>query len=384
MKLIEFEAKQLLRHAGLPVPRGQLVGPGDPVEARGPVAVKAQLTRGGRGKEGLVRLTSAADAPSACEQLLEIMTELGVPPLVLVEEQAEIDQECYLGWRIDDVRQAPVLMFSAVGGVDIEAQGRLSEYAVDPLRPVHVQDLLPMLMDGGLSGRSLGAVARFAAQSYRVFCEHEADLLEINPLAILPSGNVLALDAKMSLDENAAPRHGERRGYLSAGLQTAELSPLERRAAAANVTFVELPGRVAIFSGGAGLGMALVDALADAGPGAANFVDAAGGSSADVFQAMGRIVFERARRPDVDAIIMFFTLSATSLKSAVSGLLEFLDREPPPKPMVAGLLAAGAAEREMTLAQAREAFQSRGIRCVTTIDEAVSEVSKILDSMTVA
>jgi succinyl-CoA synthetase beta subunit len=126
--------------------------------------------------------------------------------------------------------------------------------------------------------------------------------------------------------------------------------------------------------------MALVDLLADEGMGAANFVDASGGSGSAVFAAIGELVFERAERPDVDAILMFFTLTATSLDTVVQSLLDLIDARPPPKPLVVGLIAAGAAERVLTLKQASSKFSDRGYVTVNDFDEAIGALKKIVPS----
>jgi succinyl-CoA synthetase beta subunit len=123
--------------------------------------------------------------------------------------------------------------------------------------------------------------------------------------------------------------------------------------------------------------MAILDILADAGMPAANFADASGGSGADVFESLGRIAFERAARPDVHAILMYFTLAATSVASVVRGIMRLLDAAPPPKPLVIGLLCSGAGEREMTFAQAQAAFAARGLRCEPGLPEALAALKQV-------
>ncbi|WP_439813811.1 ATP-grasp domain-containing protein [Zavarzinia sp. CC-PAN008] len=380
MLLIEADAKQMLEDAGLPVPgERSLYAPGDAVRTPGgPVAVKAQVLAGGRGKAGLVRLVDAAGTADAVAAVQALLAAQGTTALVMAERQIDIAQEYYLAWRIDDLEARPVLMFSPHGGVEIEAHGEsLRECPVDPLRPVRPQDLIPFFREAGVGGRTLGAIARFAADAFRLMQAVDADLVEINPLAVTPKGDLVALDAKVSLDDNADVRHHERARLVSDTLQRAGMTPLELRAAGQGFTFVELDGDVALFTGGAGLGMALVDMLADAGYRAADFVDAPGGSGTAIFGALSSLIFARAERDDVKAIILFLTLSATSLKGAVESILDLLKVQAPPKPLIVGLVATGAAEREMTRSQAQAAFEAQGHLCVTELDDAIAALRRI-------
>lgn len=365
MDIVEHEAKRLMRDAGLPVPHGAVLGPDDPVRADGPVVVKAQVPFGGRGKRGLVLPAEAADAADVVATVRARMRALGfAEPFVLVEPRLPATSECYLAWSIDDVAQAHVLSFSRHGGVDVESAAEApARIAFAPGHVPLAHDLVPFFAAAGVAGRTLAALCRFAVAAHRVYVQADATLLEVNPLAVTPRGDVVALDAKLSIDDNALGRHGEWARSHSVRLAALQSTDLERRAAADGFTYVELGGRIAVLSGGAGLGMALVDVLADAGRPAANFVDSSGGSGSAIIDRLGGLVLERAARDDVDAILMFYTLSATSLAGVVRGLLALFDRVPPPKPMVVGLLCAGAAEREMRFDEARALFEARGWRC---------------------
>jgi succinyl-CoA synthetase beta subunit len=373
MDLVEFDAKALLRDAGLPVPPGTVLGADDTVRIERPVVVKAQVPFGGRGKKGLVLPAGLTDAQAVIATVRERMRAAGfATPVLLLEDQIETAGECYLAWRIDDVTQSHTLSFSRSGGVDIESSAEPpAEMRFAPTRTPSAHDFLAFFELAGFSGRTLTALCRFAVASWRVYVQADAQLLEINPLAITPRGEVIALDAKVSVDDNARGRHLEWSRLHSAHLASAGMTELERRAAADGFTFVELTGETALLSGGAGLGMALVDLLADEGMPAANFVDASGGSGASMFDRLGRLVFERASRDDVKQILMYFTLSATSLVGVVRGLVALFDEVPPPKPMVVGLLTSGAAEREMSFEQARQIFESRGYRCARDLQEMI-------------
>lgn len=380
MNLVEFEAKRLLRAAGLPVPQGSVLRADETAVFDGACVLKAQIPVGGRGKLGLVLPAGATDGPAQLAMLRLRMREQGyADPVVLIERSINWQRECYLAWGVDDVEQSYALYFSPRGGIEVESYGGALEML--HFEPSHVpaaHDFVAFFLRAGFTGRAVGALCRFACASWRVFVQNDAQLVEINPLAVLESGDVMALDAKIVLDDNARPRHGEWAGLYSAELADGDATDLERRAARLGFTFVELEGTVAVLAGGAGVGMAILDVLADAGTPAANFADASGGSGESMFEELGRITFERATRPEVTAILMYFTLAATSVASVVKGVMKLLDSAQPPKPLVIGLLCSGAGEREMTFAQAQAAFAARGLRCVAGLDEVMEALQQTL------
>ncbi|WP_077001638.1 ATP-grasp domain-containing protein [Variovorax sp. KK3] len=380
MNLVEFEAKALLHRAGLPVPAGAVADESTCIAIQAPCVLKAQIAEGGRGKRGLIiPVPTGDDGASQLALLRDRMRALGHDaPHVLVEQAIASTREFYVCWRIDDVAQDHVLQFSMHGGVEVESQAHtLHAFHVAPCHVPAAHEFLHFFAQAGVEGRTLGALCRFAAASWRVFVHEDAELLEINPLAVLASGEVIALDAKLVLDDNASPRHRDWPSLHSARLADRQATALERRAAANGFAFVELDGEIAMLAGGAGIGMAILDILADAGMPAANFADASGGSGANVFETLGRITFERADRPDVSAILMYFTLAATSVATVVKGVMALLDAGAPPKPLVIGLLCSGAGEREMTFAQARDAFAARGLRCEPGLPEALAALAQV-------
>lgn len=383
MRVIEAEAKRILADRGLATPgSGRIYAASDNVApALVPVAVKAQTLSGKRAQAGLVLLAPGNEAPAAVARVREAMKQIGETPVVLVESQVDIEIEYYLAWRIDDLQQKYALLFSGAGGTDIEERSdTIHQYFHSPLVDLQPYHLAPTLTAAGVSPANLGAVARFAAALFQVFRDEDAALLEINPVVVTKKGQVVAVDAKLTFDENATKRHGEWRQMISASLRSGEKTELEVVAAAADFTFVELKGPVALFSAGAGLGMCLLDMLADAGVPAANFSDASGGSGPETFARMGQVVFQLAERREVKAIVFFFVLSATSLKSVVDGILHLIAAARPPKPLVIGLMAAGAAERELTLKDAQELIRQRGYHCVSDLADAVEAVRGIVAS----
>jgi succinyl-CoA synthetase beta subunit len=378
MRLIEADGKALLRRRGLPMPRGRLYEADETVEVPvGGAAIKAQILAGARGKSGLVQLAAEPEVCGVAAAMIERMRGLGHAPYVLVEEEIAVEAECYLAWRIDDVRQAPVMLFSAHGGIEIEAQDDVRTFVWDVLAPLSPFHLLPFLNEAGAPRRHVGALARFATELYRLFLAEDAELIEINPLGLTANGQVIALDAKAVLDDNARFRHQDWSEWLSARLERASITDLEATASEYGLTLIELDGSVALFAGGAGFGMALVDLLGDAGIPAANFADASGGSNAAAFGAMGDVVMARAARPDVKAIVCFQVMGATSLKVAMDGLLAAWDRAPVKKPLVVGFAVSAIAEREMTAEQARALCRARGCHVIHELDELVPTLREI-------
>jgi succinyl-CoA synthetase beta subunit len=380
MRIIEAEGKKLMSMRGLQIPSSiRLYGPDDVIDPiPGDVVVKGQNLSGKRAEAGLIAFADSRNGSAALEKVRLAMTNRGEVPYVLVEEKISIEAEYYLAWRIDDLTQGFVLMFSAEGGTDIEERGlSIAQYEHSPLLELHPHMLGPFLSDCGIPNRSIGPIARFAATLLRVFREEDATLIEINPLVVTEAGRVVAADAKVVLDDNARHRHGDWRGLVSRKLQDRDKTPLERKAANAGFTFVELDGGVAVFSAGAGLGMCILDMLCDADMPAANFADASGGSGGGTFGQLAEIVFELAAKPEVEAILFFFVLSATSLKGVVESVTGLIDQTTPGKPVVFGLQAAGAAERELSLPEARAALEARGIVCVSALSEAIDALREL-------
>ncbi|MGE0797669.1 MAG: ATP-grasp domain-containing protein [Lautropia sp.] len=381
MRLIEADAKKMLWRRGINVPpAAELLEPDTPPPARStPVAVKAQVLRGDRAGDGLVELVDAGDAGGAIERVRERLRAVDAEPLILLEQRVPFRAEYYAAWRIDDLSQQPMLLFSRSGGSGIEARaGEVGTYLHPVLEELEPYRLASFLRQQQVPSEHLGPIARFCAALYQAFRHEDALLIEINPLVVDDRGVVTALDAKVALDESAAPRHPDWPSLRSAALQASDATPLELAGKRAGFTFVELPGRIAVYSAGAGLGMCLIDVLAHAGLPAANFCDATGGAGSEKWAAIARVVLERARQPDVDAALVFLVLTATSVKSVVEGLLQVLDAAPLAKPIVVGLVCAGAAEKDMTFEAAREVFGERGLHCVNDLRDAVRLLGEAL------
>jgi len=304
MKIHEYQAKAILADFGVPVPRGRVAGtPADASaiarELGGTVVVKAQIHAGGRGKGGGVKLAkSPREAEQVASQILGMMlkTHQTGPEgqrvtRVLVEEAMDIHQEMYLGIVIDRSVDLPVIMASSAGGMDIEevAQNRpeaITKVHVDPATGVQGYHTRKLGFGLGLTGDTLKGVADFLIKLYRTFEAKDCSLAEINPLVITGDGRLLALDAKMTFDDNAIFRHPD----VLALRDVDEESPLEVEASEYNLSYIKLDGNVGCMVNGAGLAMATMDIIKLAGGEPANFLDVGGGASAEQIENAFRIL----------------------------------------------------------------------------------------------
>jgi len=297
MKIHEYQAKELFRQFGIPVPRGGVAE--TPGEAReiarqiggGKIVLKAQIHAGGRGKAGGIKLASSPEeVEAAAEEMIgmRLVTAQTTPEgkevrKVLVEEGMGIEKEYYLGVVVDRARACPVLMASAEGGVEIEVVAAetpervLMEY-VDPsvgLRPFQISRLaFELKLDTAVMGKARTIVGGL----YRAFSEKDFLLAEINPLVLTDGGELIALDAKMNFDDSALYRHGD----IAAMRDPYEEDPLEVEASRYNLNYIKLNGSVGCMVNGAGMAMATMDLIKLTGAEPANFLDIGGGASAEM------------------------------------------------------------------------------------------------------
>jgi succinyl-CoA synthetase beta subunit len=295
MKIHEYQAKKILAQFGVPVPRAELAtNPYEAYEAArrlgGTVVVKAQIHAGGRGKGGGVKLASSpAEAEQVAGKILgmTLVTHQTGPEgklvrRVLIEEGLPIKKEYYLGIVIDRVRKCPVIMASPAGGMDIEKVAAetpeliFKEY-IDPtvgFQMFHGRSLAFRL---GLTGELLNPAVQILAALYRTFESLDASLVEVNPFLQTEDGRLVALDAKLSFDDNALYRHPE----LEANRDFYEEDPLEIQASRYGINYIRLDGTIGCMVNGAGLAMATMDIIKQVGGNPANFLDVGGGASAE-------------------------------------------------------------------------------------------------------
>lgn len=330
MDLFEYQGKQLFARTGIPVPSGEVAE--TPEEARaaaerigGKVVVKAQVQIGGRGKAGGIKL---ADGPEEAEARARDILGMDIRGhtvhRVWIEQASEIQKEYYASVTFDRGVKKPLVMLSAVGGVDIEEVAasqpeKLARLHVDPLtgfQPHHARWLAyhAEIDEGAIKG-----VVDILQRLYAGFVEQDAMLMEINPLIWTADGRVIALDAKVTIDGNSLYRHPD----LAELKESTTEDPQERMAQEKGVTYVKLDGDVGILGNGAGLVMSTLDVVALAGGRPANFLDAGGGSKADEVVAALEVLLSDEK---VKALLVNIFGGITRCDEVAEGLLTALER----------------------------------------------------------
>jgi succinyl-CoA synthetase beta subunit len=316
MDIHEYQAKQLLAKFGVAVPQGAIAYTAEEAVAvaerlGGAMwAVKAQIHAGGRGKAGGVKLTrSTAEVAAAAKVLLghKLVTHQTGPEgrevrRVYVEAGCDITRELYLALSIDRGSGRLTLIAAGEGGVEIEelaarAPEKILHLAIDPasgLMPFHGRELAFEL---GLKGKLVSAMVAFVAALYRAFCDLDAALVEINPLVVTKSVDLLALDAKLSFDDNALFRHPE----VEALRDAAEEDPIELEAGKHQLNYVKLDGNIGCMVNGAGLAMATMDIIKLYGGSPANFLDVGGGATKERVTVAFKLILSD---PNVEAILV--------------------------------------------------------------------------------
>jgi succinyl-CoA synthetase beta subunit len=305
MKIHEYQAKAILARYGVPVPRGETAATADEARAAaerlggGTVVVKAQIHAGGRGKGGGVKVAkNAAEAREHASKIIgmQLVTHQTGPAgrrvgRVLIEEGLQMTRELYLGVVIDRSTQRPVVMVSPDGGMEIEKVAeetpeRIHKSFVNPalgLQPFEARQLAFAL---GLAGDQVGKAVKLMMAVYQAFVATDASLIEVNPLVVTAPGDLLALDAKMSFDDNALYRHADEKELRDLG----EEEPLEIEASKFSLNYIKLDGTIGCMVNGAGLAMATMDIIKLAGGEPANFLDVGGGANAEQIKNAFRIL----------------------------------------------------------------------------------------------
>jgi succinyl-CoA synthetase beta subunit len=304
MKIHEYQAKALLRECAVPVPDGE---PADtPAQARavaerlgGRVVVKAQVHAGGRGKAGGIKVTDGAGAAeSAAKQILGMRLKTPQTPpegievrKVLVEEASAIERELYLSVTLDRARSTHVVMASQAGGMEIEEVAahtpeKILREWTHPALGLGDFQARRLAFDLGLSGDQFKQGTSLVRNLFRLYLAKDCSLAEINPLVVTKDGRVLALDAKLNFDDSALPRHPE----LVALRDIHEEDPLDVEASKFNLNYIKLDGNVGCMVNGAGLAMATMDIIKQAGGEPANFLDVGGGASPEQIENAFRIL----------------------------------------------------------------------------------------------
>ena len=330
MDLFEYQARDLFAAHGVPVLRGEVATTPDQAAAialsiGGRVVIKAQVKTGGRGKAGGVKLAANADeAREIASAILGMDIKGHTVHRVLVAEASEIEQEYYFSFLLDRSNRTFLAMASREGGVEIEQTAvekpeALARVPIDAIVGVDTALAREIAIAGGYPAEILDQAANVIVALWDVFTKEDATLVEVNPLVKTPAGVVLALDGKVTLDENAAfrqPGHG--------ALADAEAAdPIEARAKAAHLNYVKLDGEVGVIGNGAGLVMSTLDVVSYAGEAfggvrPANFLDIGGGASADVMAASLGIVLSD---PSVRSVFVNVFGGITACDAVANGIV---------------------------------------------------------------
>ena len=371
MNLHEYQARDLFRKAGIKMPEGDVATTPSEAEAvartlGGKVVVKAQVHAGGRGKAGGIQLAATpSEAAVHAEKILGMVIKDLVVGKVLIVPAADITSEAYVGMILDRESQRPVLMVSASGGVDIEevaatSPEKISRLAIDPrygLLPHQAMKLGFALYD---DVRQVRAAAKIMTQLYGVFMDNGATLTEINPLVTTPTGEVVALDAKVTLDDNIL----ERRPDLATLRDETAEAPSEVEARRAGLTFIKLEGNVGCVVNGAGLAMATMDLVKYYGGEPANFLDIGGSSNPDKVVTALRII---TRDPSVKAILFNIFGGITRTDDVANGIVAALEQFKVEVPIVIRLTGTNQHE-------AIRILEDVGMTALNGMDEAVEQV----------
>ena len=375
MNLHEYQGRVLFRAAGIPMPDGDVAS--TPKEAESiarrigmPVVIKAQVHAGGRGKAGGVKVVKSIDEVVDVATRILALSIKGLPvQKVLVVPAADITTEAYVGLIMDRESQRPVFMVSSAGGIDIEEVAaqtpeKITRLAVDPrfgLLPHQAQTLAFSLYRDIAQVR---AAAKIMEQLYQVFTANGCSLAEINPLVTTPDGKVVALDAKVSIDDNELDRRPDLAGLRD---ESAE-EPSEVLARKANLTFIKLSGNVGCVVNGAGLAMATMDLVKYYGGEPANFLDIGGSSNPEkVVNALKIITSD----PSVKAILFNIFGGITRTDDVANGIVTALNQFKVKVPIVVRLTGTNEAE-------AFKILQGIGMTALSDMDEAVQQVVKLV------
>ncbi len=356
MKLHEYQSKARFAEYGIPVPHGKVAS--SPHEAfeiakeiGGAVVVKAQVLVGGRGKAGGVkRATSPEEAEKFAGEILGMHIKGLTVKKVLIDPAAQIATEIYLGVTTDRAARRTVIMASAAGGVDIEEVAahtpeKIIRCHIDPFLGLREYQARDIAIGIGLPRENWKQFIEIARALYRTYQDSDASLAEINPLVVTAAGDLLAVDGKMVIDDNALFR----RPQLAEMRDTDEEAPAERAARQAGLSYVELDGEIGCMVNGAGLAMATMDMIKLFGAEPANFLDIGGGAQSDRVAAALKIILADRK---VRAVLFNIFGGITRCDEVARGILAALAEITTDVPMVVRLVGTNEAEGRAILASA--------------------------------
>ena len=356
MDLFEYQGKQYFAKFGIPVSAGGVAHTVDEAvaeaeKAKYPVVVKAQVQVGGRGKAGGIKLATNADEVRLhAGNILGMDIKGHVVKRVWVEHASDIAEEYYASFTLDRAAKQHLLMLSAQGGVEIEEVAAKDPTAIvklhiNPIDGLSASRARQAAVDAKIPERALDGVADILVKLYDCFIKGDCDLAEINPLILKPTGEVHALDAKVSLDNNASFRHPEWAEYAA----TEELDAREQLAREKDLQYIGLDGTVGIIANGAGLAMSTLDVVNQVGGKAANFLDIGGGANAELMTAALEVINSDNK---VKSIFINIFGGITRGEEVAKGIVEAVKRVQLRAPIVIRLDGTNAEEGRDILAKA--------------------------------
>jgi succinyl-CoA synthetase beta subunit len=362
MRLLEHESKRILAKYRIALPAGKLLGPGEPLAIDGPVMLKAQIPVGGRGKAGgILVAANAEEARQKAALLLQSNLRGYIPKAVYMEAQLGVKQEFFMAVTYDTVAKAPLAIFSAVGGVDIEelaqrepALVRREHFTVGARLPVH--RAREIVAEAGISGKLLLGLSAVLSTLADVFLDYDATVAEINPLGLMDDGRLVALDCHLEVDDDAVFRHadiaalekdtgrveGERR-TTDFERQAAGIDSLDHRGVAGRV--IEFDGNLGLIIGGGGASLTAFDAIRAHGGRPANYCEIGGNPSVLKVKELTRLILSK---PGVEKVaVIMNVVSNTRVDLVARGIVKgILESGRDPARTVAVFRVPGAWEEE--------------------------------------
>ena len=377
MDLLEYQGKQLFARHDIPVPDGRPARTVEEAVAAAkeigfPCVVKAQVKIGGRGKAGGIKVAQNEDeARAAAEAILGMDIRGFTVHEVWVEGASEIEAEYYASIIFDRSAKQPLIMLSTSGGMDIEA---VAEEDPNAIATLHIDPLLGfqdfhgrrLAYEAGVDADLVRPIGAFLHRLYGTFVSEEAILVEVNPLIVTPERDVRALDAKVTLDDNALMRHPDNAELRDPSAE----DPQEQMAKERGLTYVSLDGDIGILGNGAGLVMSTLDVVAQYGGHPANFLDAGGGSKAEAITSAVEVILAN---PNVKAVLFNIFGGITRCDEVANGLVEAFNQINPTVPFVVRLDGTNDEEGRRILAEA----QLPNVHTATTMNEAAEKVVEL-------
>ncbi|MGC8983207.1 MAG: ADP-forming succinate--CoA ligase subunit beta [Desulfurococcaceae archaeon] len=373
MKLYEYEAKEVATKYSIPVPRGFLASSPEEAEAIArtlgtAVVLKAQVLVGGRGLAGGVKAANTPEeAREVAKALLGMVIRGEKVEKLLVEERVCISRELYLSLTVDRAAKKPVFIVSELGGVEIEELARkhpdkVHKIYVDPEEGYsdYMSRTAAVLL--GLPWSLVQELGKIMKSMYEIMLSYDAELVEFNPLALTCEGRLVALDAKIIIDDNSLYKHPE-----LASKYGRELSEYEKKAKELGFSYVELDGDIGVISNGAGLTMATMDSILYYGGRPANFLDIGGGASKDRVKEAVKLML---KHPRSRVLLINIFGGITRCDEVARGIVEALDEVGMTKPIVVRML--GTMEEE-----GRKILAERGIPVYAEMDDAVKRAIEL-------